>query len=864
MGIVYKAEQVNLGRFVALKVLYPHLVNDPITIKRFNHEARATALLNHPNIVQIFDVGAEEDRHYFAMEYVPGTTLQAVLESRGKLGIEETLRIADQVASALSAAHNVGIVHRDVKPSNILLDDRGKVKVSDFGIAVAAGRGDLTDAEHLVGTARYMSPEHVQAEDLDGRSDLYSLGIVMYEMLSGSTPFDAETPLAVLQSHVSLEPGPLSGEIPPLVQALVMKCLAKRKVDRHRTVKDFRVALREATAEVEWEGPALSPLEAGEPELEPDRSFRYDRAGVLRSVTDTISLGLAERLRPKKGFRGRVGRVLSDFIDRRLRSRRDSYKMKRVEVMELRENLRRAEQQLEEAKSECDHTHEKYEAADEELHGWQMEGSLSLEKGKRVSKESAAVQERKLWQQATAYKLQWQSLQDRVRDWYQNVERARRDCEAAVKDLELLRLRRLRTAQDSKVSRRNRMRVILLVTLVIGGFGLWLLDRKVFRSAHVGASRRTSVYGKFVTTGLMQAARDEHAAALLDSGRVLLAGGIDAEHRALVSAEIFESDVHGRVFSPTGPMSQARFNHTMTNLGGGRGVLVAGGEQHYGRADALRSVEIFSESDGLFAEVSRLVTPRTRHRAERLKDGAVLVTGGKNDRGETLNTAEVFEATTNTFGLTGWMRSARKDHATTLLEDGRVLVTGGSQSDDRPLAGVEVFDPQTKRFEEICRLNQPRYEHTATLIDRNRVLVIGGRRGQSLEDSLDSIEMIDVEAGSAAIVGRLRLPRRVHTTTLLPDGTSNCVLIAGGAVGMPGDSNMCERFVLGWRETGEAGRLNHDRNNQTATLLADGSILFAGGYGRNVGQPLRVAELYVKVPAPLEQLPSPPASPDDR
>jgi len=253
MGIIYKAEQRSLGRFVALKVLYAHLVSDPITVKRFNHEARATALLNHPNIVQIFDVGVEEDRHYFAMEYVPGKTLAVVLENRGKLGIEEALRVADQVARALSAAHDVGIIHRDVKPSNVLIDDHGRIKVSDFGIAVAAGQGDLTDTGHLVGTARYMSPEQARGEDLDSRSDLYSLGVMIYEMLTGHVPFEGESPLAILEQHVGSPPPPLPAAIPPMVQALVLRCLEKRRVDRHRSVRDFRRALREAVVEIEWE-----------------------------------------------------------------------------------------------------------------------------------------------------------------------------------------------------------------------------------------------------------------------------------------------------------------------------------------------------------------------------------------------------------------------------------------------------------------------------------------------------------------------------------------------------------------------------------------------------------------------------------
>jgi len=859
MGIIYKAEQVNLGRFVALKVLYPHLVGDPVTVKRFNHEARATALLNHPNIVQIFDVGVDEDLHYFAMEYVPGKTLRAVLETRNRLGVEETLHIADQVAAALSAAHDVGVIHRDVKPSNILLDDRGAVKVSDFGIAIAAGQGDLTDSEHLVGSVRYMSPEHARNEDLDSRSDLYSLGVVMFEMLTGHPPFDGDSPLEVLEQHVGAPVPPLPDDVPPLVQHLVLQCLEKRRVDRPRNVRAFRRALREALAEVDWQGPALPPLEPTEAGFEPDYSFRYDRAGVVRSVTDSLSFTLAEHLKQGNGARGRLARRLREILGRRVRRRHDSCKLKRLEVMQLEENLQRAEQQLEQAKQECDRAHEKYEAADGELHDWQMAGSLRLDRGSRISKESAAVQEKKLWQQATSYKLQWQNLQDRVRDWYQNVERARRDFETTVKDLEILRLRRRREAQSSGVATMNRVRVVFAFLVVAAAVTLVCLDRWVFRPPEPPASPADMVYGKFITTGIMQAARDEYAAALLASGNVLLAGGIDVSRSPLDSAEIF--DVRTRKFLPTGNLRQARFNHTMTTLLLGRGVLVVGGEQEYTRPDALAAAELFIESEGRFVLVSRLRGPRSRHAATRLADGKVLVSGGNDPSAEPLNSAELFEPSTNSFRAVGRMNVARKDHTSTLLGDGRVLIVGGSQTANRPLDGVEIYDPKTERFEALCLLKEGRYEHTATVIDPGRVLVIGGRRGQSDLDALDSIELVDVAGRSSTIVGKLRFPRRVHSAVLLPEGVPKRVLIAGGGVGPPGVTNLCEFFAWGWSETTEDGRLNHDRNNHTATLLADGSVLIAGGHGRNTGQPLAVAELYVKVPAPPTSLPEarPPA-----
>ena len=867
MGIIYKAEQMSLGRFVALKVLYPHLINDPLTVKRFNHEARATALLNHPNIVQIFDVGVEEDMHFFAMEYVPGKDLEAVLENRGKLGVEETLRIADQAAAALSAASDVGIIHRDVKPSNILIDDRGIIKVSDFGIAVAAGQGDLTDTGHLMGSVRYMSPEHARVEHLDSRSDLYALGIVMYEMLTGHVPFDGDFPLEVLKKHEETPPPPMPETIPPGVQALVLKCLEKRRVDRPRTLRAFRRELRDCVADLDWQGPALPQLETVEPvpQLEPDPTFRYDRAGVVRSVTDTLSFCLSERLRPRKGVLGRLGRRIAERLGRRVRHRHDSYKLKRLEVMELRENLRRAEMQLEEAKLSCDRAHEKYEVADEELHGWQMEGSLSVGGGNKFNRESAAIQEKKLWQQLTSYKLQWHSLQDRVRDWYQNVERARRDYETTVRELDLLRLRRRHVAEQTGVLRRNWLRlvttVVLVVTVVVLGtlYGdrLWsggdapaARDGKSLRDA--STPRGPLVYGAFLNeVFVMTTERDEHAAALLSDDTVIVTGGIDASRTVLKTVEVF--DARTRTFVEAGELDEARCNHTMTTLPGGAGVVIIGGERTWGGRDATASVELLmlvGKNVAGAGKVGELSVPRTRHRSVLLADGTVLVTGGSNTQGRPLDSAEIVDPRTyRAQPIVARMGSARRDHTVTRMPDGRVVIVGGGLAGHRPIAGVEVYDPVAKTFETVCALEVARYEHSAVALDDHRLLVIGGRKGQYAADALDTIELLDLVEKRSYVVTRLRRPRGVHTAVALPGSVPKTALIVGGGVGTAGEgTNLCERYAVEWTETKNAGLITHDRNNHTATLIPlDGSILITGGHGRNARQPLRTAELYVKV-----------------
>jgi serine/threonine-protein kinase len=238
MGVVYKAHEESLNRFVAIKVLGEHLTEDPTQIERFIREAQSAASLSHPNIVQIYAVSEEDGRHYFVMEYVSGRSLQQILRTNGSLEPEQVARIALQTASGLEAAHERGIIHRDIKPANLLIDDRGLVKIADFGLALmgdAAAR--LTATGMFMGTPGYLSPEQCLDQEVDHRTDIYSLGVTLYEALSGKTPFIADSPLALLRQIVDVEPpdlGKLNPEVDPELRAIVARMMAK---DR-----DLRVA----------------------------------------------------------------------------------------------------------------------------------------------------------------------------------------------------------------------------------------------------------------------------------------------------------------------------------------------------------------------------------------------------------------------------------------------------------------------------------------------------------------------------------------------------------------------------------------------------------------------------------------------
>ncbi len=248
MADVFLALDTVLDRPVALKVLADRQVDDPTHVARFEREARSAAGLSHPNIVAIYDSGVDGGRYYIAMEHVDGSTLAERLAERGALPVEDGCRIAAEVADALDFAHRHGTIHRDVKPSNILLGTDGRTRVTDFGIARAlTGDEGLTEVGMVMGTPRYSSPEQAQGHPLDPRSDLYSLGVVLFEMLTGRPPFSGATPVAVAQLHVS-EPPPRASTVRPELAGdadrVIDTLLAKDPDARYRTAADLRVDLQ--------------------------------------------------------------------------------------------------------------------------------------------------------------------------------------------------------------------------------------------------------------------------------------------------------------------------------------------------------------------------------------------------------------------------------------------------------------------------------------------------------------------------------------------------------------------------------------------------------------------------------------------
>ncbi len=252
MGEVYAARDTVLDRTVALKVLRPQLGSDEAFVDRFRREAMAAAQLTHPSIVQVYDWGRDASDAYMAMEFVDGENLREILAARGRLAPEVAARIAWQVCTALETARRAGIVHRDIKPENILITPGGDVKVADFGLARALAESTATQAGIVLGTAAYLSPEQVQGTEVDHRTDVYALGIVLYEMLVGRPPFTADSPAAVAVRRVNEDvPAP---NVSPSLDRIVARATARRREDRFVSAAEMGAALRDAVPSTAFTG----------------------------------------------------------------------------------------------------------------------------------------------------------------------------------------------------------------------------------------------------------------------------------------------------------------------------------------------------------------------------------------------------------------------------------------------------------------------------------------------------------------------------------------------------------------------------------------------------------------------------------
>ena len=293
MSDVYKAKDHTLGRFVAIKVLKPEFSEDVNFVTKFRTEAQSAAGLEHPNIVNIYDVGSENGMHYIVMEYVEGITLKTYIEKKGQLTFKEAVSIAIQVGRGIEAAHNKGIIHRDIKPQNIIISTEGKVKVTDFGIARAATSNTISS--DVMGSVHYASPEQARNGFVDGKSDIYSLGIVMYEMVTGRVPFDGDTTVAVAIQHLQEEIVPPSAYAPNLpisMEKIILKCTQKNPDRRYESMTALLADLRKALISPNEDFVVIAPVSQektrviGEEEI---NKIKQETSNIYLSDEDVVS-----------------------------------------------------------------------------------------------------------------------------------------------------------------------------------------------------------------------------------------------------------------------------------------------------------------------------------------------------------------------------------------------------------------------------------------------------------------------------------------------------------------------------------------------------------------------------------------------
>lgn len=289
MAIVYKGLDILLHRHVAVKVLRQQYVHDEEFIQRFRREAQAAASLSHPNVVSIYDVGQEEDIHYIVMEYIEGTTLNELIKEKAPLQVEEAVHIAGQICDALDHAHHNQIIHRDIKPHNILIGKNGRVKVTDFGIARAVTSSTITQTGSVVGSVHYFSPEHAKGTPTGEQSDLYSLGIVMYQMLTGRLPFLGESPISVALKHLQEdveEPRKVNPLIPQSVENIILRAMRKSTSERYRSAKEMLSDLDSCLLPHRRNEPKVNFLDDDELDEEKTRVMPALRPGQYAVVED--------------------------------------------------------------------------------------------------------------------------------------------------------------------------------------------------------------------------------------------------------------------------------------------------------------------------------------------------------------------------------------------------------------------------------------------------------------------------------------------------------------------------------------------------------------------------------------------------
>lgn len=280
MGTVYKVFDKKIEEDVAIKILKPEIANEKNTIARFSNELKLARKITNKNVCKMFDLNEHEGQHFITMEHVPGEDLKSFIRRSGQVSIGKALSISKQICHGLAEAHRLGVVHRDLKPSNIMIDKEGNAKIMDFGIARSTEAKGITEAGVIMGTPEYMSPEQVDGDEVDTRSDIYSLGVILYELVTGNAPFKGKTPISIAFKHKTdtpQEPSEFNIQVSESLSRMILKCLEKDKKRRYQSVDELNEDLKTA----EDETPTTSQLKSHE---KPDTTFETTTSFSLKKI----------------------------------------------------------------------------------------------------------------------------------------------------------------------------------------------------------------------------------------------------------------------------------------------------------------------------------------------------------------------------------------------------------------------------------------------------------------------------------------------------------------------------------------------------------------------------------------------------
>jgi serine/threonine protein kinase len=640
MGVVYLAVHRRLRQHRAVKVLPPQMALDDLFLERFNREAKIAAGLQHPNIVRVYDVGEDGGLHYIVMELVEGTALNQLVEEEGPLPPVRARDFLNQLASALDYAHGHGVVHRDLKAANVFIGPFDHLTLLDFGIAKAMAGTRLTRTGVMIGTPEYMAPEAINRGDFGPLADLYALGILAFEMLTGRVPFNEIDSMRVLYGHANLPPPTptsLRADLPEAVDPVILRQLAKEPTERFPTALEFVSALTAALG-----------IDAGEPATSRSELAR-EEGGDHRGSDWSESPTSPDRIAPRPAAAGtwlstggmssgRRYHTATPLPDGTLLvaggNEGGPYRLASIELYDPRTGAWSGNARMPVA--------HRFHTATLLADGRVLIAGGYVAQAEIIDPTALAEGQAVAWSNVN------------------HMSSARRDHTACL-------------LSDGRV-------------LVCGGLdnsNTALASAEIFSPESRGWAR----------AGRMATARSRHCATVLLDGRVLVTGGNRGPYDNLIplsAAEIYDPATN--TWSSAGSMTVPRLWHTATLLDDGR-VLVTGGADSAGVY--LATAETFDPETGFWEPAGEMAAPRVWHTATLLPGGRVLVAGGNDRPGGYLATAEIYHPHSRTWTPTASLHTPRAVHTATLLSSRVVLVAGGLDAGLNKLASAEIYVPES-------------------------------------------------------------------------------------------------------------------------------------------------------------------------